>query len=333
MTDPATKPTCLWRKGTLYFSAALCAGVALCYWFQPDGLAALTLVPIWFWLVPALVLARLGYERSRRALVGAVLLSWLLVVVVGDGELQHLVRFRRPSSEAWSAARRQGKAMRVVTLNCRMGNAAAAAEVADYDPDIVLLQESPGREQVEQLARELFGSEGEFLRSADTSILARGRVAAIPNPQAIHFVHAEVALANGLEAEVVCLRLNPPISRVDFWSPGFWRDHRDNRIRHRRELRAVMKSLRSRDETSPVIVGGDFNAPAGDGAFEPLAPRLHDTFREGGQGWGKTGTNEFPLFRVDQIWASRNLRAETVMARKTKHSDHRLVVCDLIADE
>ena len=333
MTNPATKPICLWRKGTLYFSAALCVGVVLCYWFQPDRLAALTLVPIWFWLVPALVLARLGYERSRRTLVGVVLLSWLLVVVVGDGELQRLARFGRPPGEVWSAARSQGKALRVVTLNCRMGSAAAAAEVADYDPDIVLLQESPGREQVEPLARELFGSEGEFLWSADTSILARGRVVAIPNPQAIHFVHAEVTLASGLEAEVVCLRLNPPVSRLDFWSPGFWRDHRDNRIRHRRELEAVMKSLCSRAETSHVIIGGDFNAPAGDGALDPLAPRLHDTFFEGGRGWGKTGTNEFPLFRVDQIWTSRNLRAETVMARKTKHSDHRLVVSDLIVDE
>lgn len=333
MNDPATKPTCLWRKGILYFSAALCVGVALCYWLQPDELAALTLAPIWFWLVPALTLARLGYQRSRRALAGAILLSWLLVVVVGDGELQHLVRFGRLPSEAWSAARRQGKALRVVTLNCRMGSAAAAGEVAGYDPDIVLLQESPGREQVEQLTRQLFGSEGEFLRSSDTSILARGRVVAIPNPQADHFVHAEVTLASGLEAEVVCLRLNPPVSRLDFWSPGFWRDHRDNRIRHRTELQAVMKSLRSPDETTHVIVGGDFNSPAGDGAFEPLVSRLHDTFREGGQGWGKTGTNEFPLFRVDQIWTGWSFRAETVMARKTRHSDHRLVVCDLVVDE
>jgi len=333
MTDLATKPTHVWRRVVPYFSAVLCANVALAYWFQPDALAAVTLVPIWFWLVPAMVLARLGYERNRRVLVGAVLLSWLLVGLVGDGEFHYLLGLRGSADPSWSAARCQGRALRVVTLNCRMGNAAAAAEVADYDPDIVLLQESPGRGQVEQLAHALFGPEGEILWSADTSILARGRVVPVPNPPAAHFVRANVILVDGFEADVVCLRLNPPVSRLDFWSPGFWRDHRDNRIRHRKELQDIASALAPRVGATHVIVGGDFNAPAGDGAFEPLVPRYHDTFREGGRGWGKTGTNDFPLFRVDQIWTSRGLCAEAVVARKTKHSDHRLVVCDLMAEQ
>ena len=34
--------------------------------------------------------------------------------------------------------------------------------------------------------------------------------------------------------------------------------------------------------------------------------------------------------RVDQIWVSRHFRAESVTAQKTIHSDHRMVVCDLI---
>jgi len=51
-----------------------------------------------------------------------------------------------------------------------------------------------------------------------------------------------------------------------------------------------------------------------------------------GIGWGSTGTNHYPLFRVDQIWVSRHFRAESVTAQKTIHSDHRMVLCDLIVE-
>jgi endonuclease/exonuclease/phosphatase (EEP) superfamily protein YafD len=78
-----------------------------------------------------------------------------------------------------------------------------------------------------------------------------------------------------------------------------------------------------------VIIGGDFNAPPNDGSLVTLKHRLHDTFRDAGRGWGNTGTNRFPLFRVDQILVGEGLRAESVCARRTIHSDHRLVVCDL----
>jgi endonuclease/exonuclease/phosphatase (EEP) superfamily protein YafD len=83
-------------------------------------------------------------------------------------------------------------------------------------------------------------------------------------------------------------------------------------------------------QSRPLIIGGDFNAPPNDGALAPLRLRLVDTFRQAGRGWGNTGTNRFPFFRVDQIWAGGSLRAESVFAQRTVHSDHRMVVCDLI---
>lgn len=82
----------------------------------------------------------------------------------------------------------------------------------------------------------------------------------------------------------------------------------------------------------PVIVGGDFNAPPDDAALFPLRKRLFDTFRKSGRGWGNTGTNAYPLFRVDQIWASQHFRPESVRAQKTIHSDHRMVICDLVLE-
>ena len=60
-----------------------------------------------------------------------------------------------------------------------------------------------------------------------------------------------------------------------------------------------------------------------------LTPRMHDTFREGGRGWGDTVINEFPFLRIDQVWVSGAFQAVNVVARKTRRSDHRMVVCDL----
>jgi len=332
MEDAADRKTPVWQQTALAVSTGLCLAVSACHWFQPDWLAALTLAPPWFWLLPGLLLVRLGYRRDRRRRSVAVLVLWLLFTGVFVEELRSLVRFGRTPTQEWIAAREQGRAIRVVSLNCCLGNVRAAAEVAAYEPDIVLLQESPGREAIEELARELFGEGGRVVCGYDTSILTRWRIEPRPAAPSSDFVHGVATLPSGMAVDVVSPRLNPPVGRLDFWSPGFWRDHRNNRVIHRDQIRDVMDALDG-SPTNHVIVGGDFNAPAGDGALAHLRPRLHDTFRRAGRGWGNTGTNEFPLFRVDQIWASRGLRAESVRAQRTVHSDHQMVVCDLVVGE
>ncbi|MBI4474447.1 MAG: hypothetical protein HY646_17385 [Acidobacteria bacterium] len=77
------------------------------------------------------------------------------------------------------------------------------------------------------------------------------------------------------------------------------------------------------------MVGGDFNAAAGDASDRDLQPDLHDAFAEAGRGWGNTLLNDLPVVRIDQIWVSRHFRAVNVRAYRTRYSDHRAVVCDL----
>jgi len=79
-----------------------------------------------------------------------------------------------------------------------------------------------------------------------------------------------------------------------------------------------------------IIFGGDFNVPANDGCLAPLHDRLTDAFSLGGIGWGHTALNDVPLFRIDQIWVSRNLSVKSVRAYRSKNSDHRMVVCRLL---
>ncbi len=203
--------------------------------------------------------------------------------------------------------------------------------MADYHPDIVLLQESPGRKTVQKLGKDLFGSEAGVVRGVDASLIARGSVtpAALPASLQSAFVQARVRLTSGTEVEVFSMRLVPAVFRLDLWSPGRWREQSENRRGRRDQLRAVANRFGSIPDGVPVILGGDFNAPQSDAVFRLLRPRLHDTFLEGGRGWGNTIVNDIPCLMIDQVWASGAFLAASVVARRTRNSDHRMVICDL----
>lgn len=317
------------QRGLWLLAAAtlLCAAVSVCYAIQPDWLAPITLVPPWCWLMPAVVLTVGGVRRSSKRWRWAVLAVWVAYTVLFVEETRSLVRIGLSPADARTANRARGGGLRVISLNCH-GNSRAVEETAAWKPDVVLLQESPGREEVGRLARVLFGAEGASLPGADTSILCRGTLEPCAAAAEAHFVHATATLPGGQRVEVISLRLSPPVFRLDFWMPGFWIDHHANRMRHREEVLRISEHLQTVPGSAAWIVGGDCNAPPGDGSLAPLRVCLEETFQHAGRGWGATGTNDLPLFRVDQVWVSRRFQAESVRAQKTAHSDHRMVVCD-----
>jgi vancomycin resistance protein VanJ len=313
-------------------SALLCLALSLCYASRHDGCAAVTVFPVWLWLVPGLFLAALGWSRASRRLVAGVVALWLLYLLAFADEPAGLLRRRAWPAPGWEAYRKRGEALRVVSLNCGGGLPEAAAEVVVYEPDIVLLQESPGRRDVQRLARQLYGAEAGALAGPDGSILVRGRLTPRPLPPLLrsYFVQAHVRLTTGIEVEVFSLRLAPALVREDLWSPDCWREQTANRRGRRGQLRDIARQIDALPGGTPLIVGGDFNAPAGDAVFQLLQPRLRDAFREGGTGWANTIMNDLPVHRIDQVWTSDHFRAAAVVARPTRHSDHRLVVCDLV---
>lgn len=275
------------------------------------------------------MLAGLGFCRESKRRFVTVLVLWCLFTAVFVEEARSLLGVGSLPSETWIQAHQNGRGIRVVSLNCA-GNVDSLQEIAKWKPDIVLLQESPGSTDVAQFAQELFGDQGKFLYGHDTSIIAAGKIISHAHHLNSRFVHAEVELLSGLQLDVVSLRLSPPVFRLDFWTPGFWIDHRNKRIKHREQISDLMQHLETVSVAGPIIIGGDFNSPPHDAAMTAMRPRLHDTFSKAGCGWGATGTSEYPLFRVDQIWASQEFRAASVTAQKTVHSDHRAVICDLV---
>jgi len=258
-----------------------------------------------------------------------VFAAWLIYLLLLAEEPRSLGRALLRPGPLKREARPPGEVLRVISLNCAIGNRLAAEEVVPYRPDIVLLQESPGRREVEELARRLFGTEAGVVHGVDASLVVHGRAVPAELPPAMrgNLVQARVTLATGRDIEVISTRLLPAVFRADLWSPDCWRQQTENRRSRREQLRAIAQRIGS--TSAPVIVGGDFNAPQGDAVFRLLRPKLHDAFTEGGLGWGDMIINDLPVLRIDQIWVSGTFRSHAVVARSTRNSDHRMVICDL----
>jgi endonuclease/exonuclease/phosphatase (EEP) superfamily protein YafD len=307
-------------------SIILLAVVTGAYSLRNEHVAALTMLPTWLWLLPGLLLTLDAYRQRRfRRYAGIVTLLWGLFLAVYVDELPALLRGLTPEPTASSS-------LRVVSLNCAGGSEAAANETAAYRPDIVLLQESPSRAEVERVTKRLYGDTGGCVVGLDASILARGTVEPIPVPPSLrmHAVAARVTVPGHPAVHVISLRLPPPVARVDLWNPENWRlqaaDFRERRILIQ-AFKTFLRELLERPGRTPLLVGGDFNAPGRDGTLDPLgAAGIQDAFRQAGRGFGNTITNEMPFHRIDLLFTNpKRLRPLTVTAHRTENSDHRLV--------
>jgi endonuclease/exonuclease/phosphatase (EEP) superfamily protein YafD len=341
MASPATPATPPKKVGLidgawLLASLVFCLGVAAIYTIRADAFAAVTVCPPWVWCAPGL--AAVLIVRLRRGagwLVRTTLLAWGVYWLATADTPSALVRSLSLRVLGQSSMDDPNQvAVRVVSLNCGSFGHRSARDILGVNPQIVLLQESPGKSEAEALTRQLFGERGGYLWSSDASIIADGEVTPSPldDVRDGHAVGARVRLSTGGLVDVVSLRLEPAIVRLDFWSADCWRSQTQNRRLRRQQLGRIVARLTNLPRSTPLIVGGDFNAPAGDAIFDLLTPRLRDAYREAGVGWGNTIINEAPFARIDQIWIDDQWQARQVRAQRTLASDHRMVIADLTLD-
>jgi len=224
--------------------------------------------------------------------------------------------------------------VRVVSLNCAGGNEKAAAEVADFHPDIVLFEETPLRPIIRQIAPKILGPNAEHLSGSDVSIVTTGKLTpvATENAESAPFSQARVRLGSGLVVEVFAVRLHPYDIRADVWTPDCWIEQVRNRKLQREQFKWLAREVEKVPADVPVILGGDFNLPAGDKLFRLLPARIRDTFAESGHGWGDSLVNDFPFIRIDQIWCDDHFKPISTDVHRTANSDHRMVVCDLMVN-
>jgi len=294
---------------------------------RPDLLAALILVPSWCWFLGGMSSAILVWRTGQRCPAIALVILWSVFALEWLEEVKAFARVIVVQIRFYPVP--AGRRFRIVSLNCA-NSVRCSAELKRANPDVVLVQEIPSPDALAQMASQVFGTEGRILVGGDTAIMARSEIRTQFVDPGKHFVIGTVLFDGGREVNCVSLRLIPPVSRLDFWNAEFWLDHRDMRLSHRRQLQQVMAEIGDANSPSPLVIGGDFNTVPLDSAFDSLQPRLSDSFAKAGVGWGATGTNDMLLFRVDQIWTNAHLTPIQVFAEKTTHSDHRMVVCDVV---
>ncbi|MDH7569005.1 MAG: endonuclease/exonuclease/phosphatase family protein [Armatimonadota bacterium] len=319
------------RRVMLLLSVGLCLALAYAYATRPDAAAAVTVFPVWAWLAPGLLLTLAGWSPWRSRAAAAVFLLWVTFLAAFAEEPLSLLRARHIPTPPAPHIRLPDTSLRVVSLNCSGGREDAAREALSFHPDVLLLQEAPGRGVLHRLLEDLFAGEGGMACAGDTAVLARGVVRPMPPAAdlAPFSTSARVVTPRGAVFFALSLHLTPPVAREDLWNPDCWREQRENRRARAKQTERLAAHLARLPGATPLLVGGDWNAPAGDAVYRPLHPRLHDTFAAAGVGWGNTVLNDFPVLRIDAIWASHHFRPVGVFARPTRHSDHRLVVCDL----
>jgi endonuclease/exonuclease/phosphatase family metal-dependent hydrolase len=305
--------------------------LSLFYFTQPDALAALMLVPPWVWFGLGLLSFLPVIRHYRLIQFRFALMVWMTFLVLHVEQATTLWKVTQWPSRTYQSHCLNNQCMRVISMNCGDGGIRTVEEALPLEPDIILLQESPGVTQLEQLAMKHYGPQAIVVYSWNASLITRGELVEKTIAEDGRFVSARVKIAGGEHLDIVSLRLSPPSFRIDFWSSEFWKDHQRIRKVHRQEIEAVTTKLKLDSAPGPTIIGGDFNSPDYDAAFTSLHDNYRSSFSTSGRGWGGTGTNDWPLFRVDHIWTSqKNIDVGACWSQKTKHSDHRMVIADLI---
>lgn len=292
--------------GATFVTLSLSLGVV--YATRPDAAAAVTLIPFWVWLPPLAGLGFFSAWPSRRGIAGAACLCTGLWCLLAEEPWALLPNFREPGST------------RIVSLNWGGAKDSPIPSLTALKPDLLLIQESPRIETLQKLTEKL-GQTGHYsvLRGPEASLIARGELELLE-------VGSFYLRGRWRGLEVVSLRLRPPVLRFDIWRGDCLRDQTLATRERRHQLESVLEKA-----TGQVLVGGDFNAPAGDGALSPLQDSHLDLFAKLGSGWGNTAPAYLPLHRIDQIWFPRtaprlNGRCWTTAV---EGSDHRAVVADV----
>ncbi len=306
------------RRVATVTSALLLSGSVLCRLAPSDALAPVTVWPFTLVAAGGLALLVLGPERDGRRRWLALVVAWLVAWGWFGGELAGLCRRRVAPAGT----------IRVVSVNCRWGQVAAAREAARPRPDILLLQESPGGSLLRPLWAELHGTALHHVVTPDAVVATWGEIRPVP-PVLPYLVESRVRLGDGPELAVFCVHFDHLPRPWRLWSAAQRTELAAARQRHRQQMAELLARVRAVPPGLPIVVGGDFNESADEPLCRSLGATLRDAWTAAGAGWGDTVPNRLPVARIDQIWTSSALPARRAQVRRSSCSDHRWLLAEL----
>lgn len=308
-------------------AATLLVGLAVVYRTAGDLATwseCLTVWPPMLWcviLVPRL--AVLAVRRRGRELAASL---GLLVLFLAIAMEWPRISFTRPADEAPG-----GRRIRVVSWNVAGRTPFGTMEA--WAPDLCLLQEI-GALSPKDLRGYWAG--WQWVNGIDPGALSRWPVTRLPTRTVGPWTEPQVLrldLPGGQRMVVVNVRLMLPafvVAVAAFEKPSFaglGEAHRQ-RLRQFAELSALLRETLTQEGTRTALLCGDFNTPGGSRSLEPLRAVVEDVWPRAGQGWGATMTEWMPVSRIDQCWATPDLRP--LAARVVRGpSDHRALLVDV----
>lgn len=314
-------------------SLALHAGTVFCYSRQPDSLAALTVLPLWFWGGLGLLLSCTALLTLRATLSLFVSVIWILTILLESDEAKILANLGKEQPKKGPAATyRSEPVIRVLSLNCKncqLGN--PINDILAWNADVILLQEIYPY-SVKGICDKAFQGKGHYRVHNTSGIISRWPITRDGRIDQFRDHQASIMLPDDSKLEVCNVHLNTAATDARIWNRECWRTHKINRLTRRFELGAILQTLDS--TASPVnhavILGGDFNAPAQDTTYRLLNRDYQDAYLDAGSGWSNTFPRQFPMMRLDHIYSSRLLRAVRATVETIAHSDHRMLIVDFI---
>lgn len=321
-------------------SVALHFLTVVAYYRQPDSLAAFTVMPFWVWGGLGVLASATAFALLRAPLSLIITAIWAFTVFLGADEASVIANLGTPAPRPGQPDPVDGvRPIRVLTVNCAWGAYGdPAKDIAAWNPDIVLLQEVDAV-KVQRIATIIFGADASYRAYSGNGIATRWditREVRNPNPTFRFFNHnATVRLPDGRTIEVANIHLTSAATDLSVWRPSCWVTHRENRKQRRFEVAIALRVLEdtcSFPEVQPVIMAGDFNAPATDPIKDQLDPYFVDAFEAAGTGWGDTFQRRIPVLRLDRILTTRHFTPVRCRAVTTRQTDHRMVVADLLLE-
>jgi len=306
---------------------------------QLPGLVLVNYVPFPAYLLPVLVavVASLWLGWVWRAVAVAALLVTLTVVmgwVWGRADEGHgRVRFMTYNVKAYLASQRPG------------GFAELAQEVAEHQPDILVMQDaqtlSSGEggqpmdalSQVVRQHREVYQF-GQYV-VASRWPLQRCQVGGIPTAERSHgFVTCQVQ-AHGVTLNVVTVHFLSPRDGLNAArKEGFdgMADWQQNMLARLQQTGLLAEHLRQM--SGPILLGGDLNAPEASAVVQTLINTgLRDAFSAAGSGYGYTHGHHLlrglSFLRIDHILVSKDIGVSDAFVGGRVASQHRPVIADL----
>lgn len=311
--------------------------VFACYARRWDKVAALTVFPFWAWGLLGMGMAGFAWLLTRQRLALAVAALWLVTVLAFSDETRPLLRWWRvqPQQGMAGPAADGAKIRRVITFNCKAGlfNPAAPREVIPWQPDVVLFQETAQLEVLRQVAQELYGGNPaeHVVGSRECGIITRGRILGFVLGNLPNSLSATIQFDDGTVIEAASVHLCGAETDVRLYKREALYKHAVNRVARRAELQQLLTVQTLMNGERPSLIGGDFNAPAGDSIFRLLGSAgFTDAMAAVGSGWLNTFPNAAPLLRIDHQWTNARLVPVAGRTVKSVHSDHRMVVCDYL---